>query len=249
MSSLSVWGRRVWKLTQLIENPQLIPLQRAGIGPETFLKFNRPWFHALHVDTIFDIGANSGQFAVALSHVLPKARIYSVEPLLGCFERLVKNSRKYPQIQPINCGVGAAGGTMRINENPYPDSSSFREMRSLHREQFPFTAGVEKFHDITMRTLDEIASDASIGHNVMVKMDVQGFEDEVIRGGMKTLSKARIVLIEVSFISLYVGSPSFDEINDSLKRLGLEFSGCVDQLIGPADGAILQGDALYLRRT
>jgi hypothetical protein len=81
----------------------------------------------------------------------------------------------------------------------------------------------------------------------MVKIDVQGFEDDVIAGGPAVLSRAAVVIVEVSFAALYSGPPSFDFIYSKMRKLGFSFAGSVDQLIGPIDGAILQADALFVR--
>ena len=80
------------------------------------------------------------------------------------------------------------------------------------------------------------------------KVDVQGFELQVLDGARDILLNADYVLIEVSFVQLYEGQPLFDEINSHLNQLGLFYSGNVEQLISKSNGKILQADALYCRR-
>jgi FkbM family methyltransferase len=243
----STLGRRFWKLTQLIDNPTAARLQLQGVSPETYLTLSQPWFVNQGIDTVFDVGANRGQFAIAIATAMPLARIISMEPLPSAYRLLVKAVAPYKRIRAINCGVGAAEGVGVIHENRYSDSSSFRPMKQLHREQFPFTQGNDIPVQVSIRTLDGIAREVDFGSRILVKIDVQGFEDEVIRGAVDTLGRADLVIVEVSFISLYEGSPSFDEVNDMLRGQGLHFAGCIGQLIGPLDGSILQGDALFVR--
>ncbi len=99
-----------------------------------------------------------------------------------------------------------------------------------------------------MRTLDSLAADLELEDRLYVKLDVQGFENEVIAGGRATLERAYMVAMEVSFAPLYEGVPVFHELYETMRGLGFEFRGMLGQLIGPLDGAILQGDALFVRR-
>ncbi len=82
---------------------------------------------------------------------------------------------------------------------------------------------------------------------LLVKIDVQGFEGEVIRGGEAVLGRAKIVIVETTFVELYVGQPLFGTIHEQLSRLGFAFQGNLSQLWNPEDGRILQADSLYAR--
>jgi len=245
--TLSSFGRKFYKLMQLIERPKAMRLQLTGISPETYLDLARPWFLDRQFDTVFDVGANKGQFAASVATALPSARVFSIEPLPDVYSELVTLASRYPNIKPINCGVGSSDGSGTIHQNVYSDSSSFRLMKPISRQQFPFTEGRDVPVQVAIRTLDGIASQVPLGSRTMVKIDVQGFEDEVIRGAPKVLGAAEMVIIEVSFVSLYDGSPTFDQVNGMLREHGLRFAGCIDQLVGPLDGSILQGDALFIR--
>ncbi len=244
---VSTFGRRFYKLTQLLEEPNLWRLHRNGVGLDTFRRFNRPWFKDAGINTVIDIGANTGQFAQLLHMVLPDAQIYSFEPLPDCFSALLKRTVDFDKFKAFNVGLGSVDGTLTFYRNPYTDSSSFRPMTALHRRQFPFTASRQSLMPIPVRTLDSFKSELELQEKLFVKIDVQGFEDEVIEGGKRIISRAEMVLVEVSFAPLYEGVPAFEQLNHRMRRLGFEFRGCVDQLIGPLDGAILQADALYIR--
>ena len=62
---------------------------------------------------------------------------------------------------------------------------------------------------------------------ILVKIDVQGVEDKVIRGGIETLKKAKIVITEVEFVELYEGQVLFDGIYEQLNKLGFKFKGTI----------------------
>jgi hypothetical protein len=79
----------------------------------------------------------------------------------------------------------------------------------------------------------------------LIKLDVQGYELEVLRGGEACLRHARAVLCEVSFKVFYSGQPLFHEIVAFLAARGFTLSALG---AGTALGAPLgQADALFLR--
>ena len=120
-------------------------------------------------------------------------------------------------------------------------------MEKLHKEAFKFAKN-QKLIEIEVDTLDNYSYLLNENRNLLVKIDVQGFEKQVIEGGKNVLSKARIIILEVSYEPLYLGQPTFKEIYDELYSLGFEFHGNIEYLRNPKDLSILQSDALFIRR-
>jgi FkbM family methyltransferase len=58
-----------------------------------------------------------------------------------------------------------------------------------------------------VRRLSDVARELNLRHPLLLKPDVQGFEDKVIIGGEDVVARAKIVIIEVSFQSLFEGGP------------------------------------------
>ena len=83
---------------------------------------------------------------------------------------------------------------------------------------------------------------------ILIKIDVQGSEDKVIRGGQKTLRRAKAVIVETSFTELYDGQPLFHDIYEGLRSLGFSYSGSwAPDLKNPLDGSHLQQDSIFVR--
>ena len=116
-------------------------------------------------------------------------------------------------------------------------------MLGLHRAAWPYTAeaGTE---EIELRRLDAV--DLPIEPSLLVKIDVQGFEDKVIVGGRNTIGAAACVVTEVSFQRLYEAQPLFDAIYRMLRDMGFEYRGNWEQLPDPRDGKLLQADAIFV---
>ena len=66
------------------------------------------------IDTVLDIGANNGQFALDIHTRLPKAKIYSFEPLQEAFRELTGNLKTVPGFRAFNIGLGDSNGTATI---------------------------------------------------------------------------------------------------------------------------------------
>jgi hypothetical protein len=117
-------------------------------------------------------------------------------------------------------------------------------MAQLHKDELPYTAE-SVVEDITVSVLDELLEGLSLPEPYLIKIDVQGFEEQVLLGAAKSLRKAAAVVVEVSTTPLYAGEPGFDRIYDLMQSCGFDFCGTVDELRSVRDGRILQFDCLF----
>ena len=239
-------GKKIARLAEALENPKLFSLRWRGISIDAFLKLNQPWLTEAGINTIFDIGANVGQFAKLIHEVLPKAMIYSFEPLEDCYEELKKRMQKVDNFEAFNVALSNTNGEMEFHRNEHTPSSSILPMADLHRENYPFTAK-EYLTKVRSARLDDIARDLKIEDNLLIKIDVQGFEDKVIAGGRNIIRRATILILETSFQPLYIGQPLFEDIYDSLKQ-GFRYMGALNQNRSPIDGSMLDEDSIFVKK-
>ena len=204
------------------------------------------WLKEMHIRTILDIGANTGQFASQIHRVLPEATLYSFEPLKDCYDKLCKTMRGVYKFSAFNYALGDTTGQTQIYRNDSTPSSSLLPMEELHKQAFPFTAQAAA-QKIEIRRLDDIAGQLEIIDNLLIKIDVQGTEDKVILGGEKLISRASILIVETSFRPLYKSQPLFDNIYDLLKRHYFVYMGTEHIIRNPNDGSILQCDSVFMR--
>jgi FkbM family methyltransferase len=215
--------------------------------PPPLSKDNRyQWLRELEIATVLDIGANIGQAAKEFSEIFPDAAIISFEPLKECYETLCKLSNTIPKFKAYNLALGDFQGKEVIYRNNYSLSSSILRMELLHETAFPFTSQTTE-EIITVEKLDAIAPSLDLKMNLLIKIDVQGFEDKVIMGGIETLKRATVIITEVSFYPLYKGQLLFDGIYDLLKALDFSYKGSYWQLTDPKTGQILQQDAIFIK--
>jgi FkbM family methyltransferase len=195
--------------------------------------------------TVIDVGANQGQFALAAAWCFPKARVFSFEPVPATVEVLRENIRRNPRVTVCPVALGAANGELGFFESAYSHASSALPVHENQRQIWPETA---KVHEIKVPVcrLDSWDFQGSLAGPVLLKLDVQGYEREVLKGAENLLSKVDYLVFEASFVRLYEGEPLFEEMHEFVKGLGFGIVGPVGMLEGN-DGQILQMDMLYQR--
>lgn len=204
------------------------------------------YFKTFNFQTILDIGANTGQFACSIRQALPEAQIYSFEPLKSCFEALVASRGGDTRFKAFNYALGEKNEEVEMHKSAYSPSSSILEMSQTHKELFPHTKE-HTSEKIRIKRLDDVAQDLNLAKEILIKVDVQGFEDRVLAGGQQTFSLAKAVIMEVSFVKLYEGQPSFDQLYTSLKKLGFEYKGSLEQKNDKHSGAVISEDSLFIK--
>ena len=202
------------------------------------------WLQNLGIETVLDIGANDGEFAKHVRSVLPTAQIYSFEPLKDCFQRLQAHFVEDSKFQAINLALGSQAEHVTIYRSSYSPSSSLLPMADLHKQAFPHTSGQSE-EIVEVAKLDDLATKLNIKLPLLLKMDVQGFETEVIAGGLDTLKQASVLILEMSLEKLYEGQELFDSMYRRLHDLGFHYCGNYAQLRHSEDNRVLQIDAIF----
>jgi len=205
------------------------------------------WLSSLNINTIIDIGAHTGEFSRSIRRLLPHPSIIAFEPLEKPYGELVNRMAEASNFKAFRCALGDCNIMKTdMHRNEFTPSSSLLEMADLHKQAFPYTAQ-ESSETVEVRRLDDVMADMPLIDNILIKIDVQGYEDKVIRGGEKLISRAKVLIIEASFHKLYEGQPLFDEIYRSLREKGFRYIGNLTQLYHPGDGTVLQADLILTR--
>jgi FkbM family methyltransferase len=206
------------------------------------------WLKDLNINTILDVGANIGQFVLEINRYLPSAQIYSFEPLKDAYLQLVRNGEKIKNLRVFNIALGDFNGTTKIYGNKFSPASSILELTGLAKEAYPFVAYTFE-EEVSVRKFDGIVIDENIElkSEVLIKLDMQGYEDRVIEGGINTFRKAKVVITEVSFQELYKDQVLFDLIYDELKELGFKYKGNINISLHSKIGTPLFADAIFVR--
>src|SRR5438093_5987405 len=226
-------------------SPDFLEEMVAAFGPQ--YKPEDHWLANCGIQTVLDVGAHMGEFAQRIRAMLPGADLISFEPLQEPFAKLTERFKGQPNFRAIRCALGEKAGQHEIHHNEYAPSSSLLSMAELHKQSFTF-AVKQKTEMIEVRRLSDVVRELNLRDPLLLKLDVQGFEDKVIAGGEDVVARAKIIIIEVSFQPLYEGGPLFDDVYRLLKEHGFTYHGNFEQLFSPKDGRILQADAIFCRQ-
>lgn len=203
----------------------------------------------LDFGSVIDVGANAGQFARQISEFFPNARLYRFEPLENPFQKLAAWAKE--QNNRVRCFQTALGdrsgeAEMHLHEQHSPSSSLLAATDTCHR-LYPQTQA-ESMTRIQVATLDAALEEVldSMPREILLKLDVQGFEDRVLRGGARVLSHCRAVVLEVCLDPLYTGQANFHELVKVCYKANFRYAGNLDQIYGE-DGRVVFLDAVFVK--
>jgi FkbM family methyltransferase len=197
----------------------------------------------LDVQRVIDIGANEGQYAIALRRSGFAGLIESYEPTRVAYATLAELATTDPNWRTHQKALGDEEGTLTLTVTA---DSLFSSALAINESQF----GTDpSFHAARTETVPVSTLDASVGPDryTAVKMDVQGFERQVIAGGEKTLRTVPYLEMEMSMVEVYEGQMMIRESLDRAEELG--FTLALVEHVMPDDitGAARQLNGIFYR--
>jgi FkbM family methyltransferase len=210
----------------------------AGVEHDSVLR-------SLDCRTVVDVGANRGQFALAARHRWPTARIVSFEPLehpAATFAEIFDDD-DLVTLHDAAIGPSEELGTMHLSGRD--DSSSLLAITELQDTVFPGTAEVGTV-SVRVAPLGAFVDAASLEPPALLKIDVQGYELEVLRGCEPLLRSFDRIYCECSFVELYRGQGLAGAVIDWLSERGYALTGVFNAAYD-GEGRAVQADFLFSR--
>ncbi len=200
------------------------------------------------VDVVLDVGANIGQYAAEIRRHGFGGQIISFEPLAAAFTELLENARDDSHWRVENLALGSAPGTISMHVSRNLVSSSALDMRDRHVSAAPSSIYVSN-ESVAVKRLDDLLPTlVSETARVALKVDVQGFEREVLAGAVVAMKRTQVVELEMSLVELYANETLMPEMTQTLVGQGFELVGLEPGLVEPASGHLLQVDGLFVKR-
>jgi FkbM family methyltransferase len=193
--------------------------------------------------TVVDIGANRGQFALVARRLFPEAQIHSFEPLPGPAARFRAIFAGDVRVRLHEAAIAQESGNSTIHVSRRDDSSSLLPITVRQNNFFPGTAQA-RTATIRVGPLREFLKEEQIEAPALLKLDVQGFELQALRGCESLLRRFGHVYAECSFVELYAGQALADEVIVWLQDRGFALTGVYNMGYARA-GQAIQGDFLF----
>lgn len=186
--------------------------------------------------TIIDIGAYEGTWTEEITILFPEAHILMIEGQKNKEQILLKKSKNIPNSNVKIALLGAE--TKKVEFNIYETASSvFKEDNETNAET----------EQIELILLDTLVVGTEFEHSDLIKLDTQGYELEILKGGPSVLRSAKVVLMEVSMLGIYKGAPLIDEVIGFMKLNGFVLYDICSIMRRPYDQALFQSDFLFLK--
>ncbi len=199
----------------------------------------------LCLDFVIDVGANRGQFSLVCRELYPKAAVVAFEPQDGpasVYRALFTGDTR------VRLHVNALApvrGRLTMNISARDDSSSLLPISEAQIDNFPGTQAVG-VREVTAGPLGDFVQVSEFGSRCLLKIDVQGFELEVLKAADSLLHGFQWIYVECSFVPLYEGQALAPEIIAWLADRHFSPAGRFNAMY-TRDGGLLQADLLFRR--
>jgi FkbM family methyltransferase len=204
---------------------------------------------AVHeVNTVLDVGANVGQFARKLRDSGFRGKIVSFEATSAAHGKLREEAKADKGwIVAPRAAIGDSDGSTTIHVSANSAASSVLAMLPAHAEAAPESRYVAS-EEVMLRKLDTIGRQfVSNDDRVFIKLDVQGFEYQVLQGAKELLTRVIGLQLEHSLVPLYAGEHLFHPMLHELEERGFELWSLVPGFVDGSTGRLLQVDGVFFR--
>jgi FkbM family methyltransferase len=200
------------------------------------------------IDCVFDVGASDGRYGLDLRRFGYSGRIVGFEPLSDAFTRLQGHARHDNRwvAERIALGRDTREVTLNVAGNDGA-SSSILPMLEEHLQAAPEARYVGS-EVVDQRPLDDVWRALAPGTlRPFLKLDVQGYEREVLAGAATFLRTCAGIEVELSFVPLYDGGMLYGEALDAMDTLGFALMMLEPGFTDPRSGRMLQADGVFFR--
>jgi FkbM family methyltransferase len=204
------------------------------------------------VDAAIDVGAHEGEFGHLLrDEVGFRGPIWSFEPDPTSYGVLAARSAVDPNWQGYNLALGRDEGRMRLHRHGASDLNSFRNPTQFGQDRFTALRSATAV-DVEVRRLDGMLLEqpgrgvsSGVGGRLLLKVDTQGFDQEVLAGASGVLDRVDIIVQELSVLAVYDGVPTLSESLTYLEQQGFASAGMSTITL---DGArVIEYDGVFVR--
>ncbi len=202
-----------------------------------------------NIDLVFDVGANKGQYGLSLLDAGFKGKIVSFEPLSSAYGILLKQSKPFKSwnIAP-RCALGNENKEIEMNISANLVSSTILNMLDTHIKGAPESKIIGKEKADLMK-LDNIGKKYIKSNNTYLKIDVQGFEYEVLLGAKEIFPQIKGIELEISVEPLYEGQQwLFSNVLEYTREHNFALHSMTPAFTDNATGKVLQYNGIFFRR-
>lgn len=198
------------------------------------------------VGTVWDVGANCGQYVDALRRGGYRGQVVSIEPESEAFHQLWMRATHARGWIALRTAVSDHTGERVLHVSRNGQSSSLLRMLDRHLAAAPLSE-VTREESVATTTLDELLRDSGALGPYFVKLDLQGGELAALQGAPRLLEDTVACEVELSLVPLYENAPSWEQVAAYLRESGFSMCDLERVFVDPATEDLLQINALFQR--
>lgn len=208
-------------------------------APDMFWSIKNLKYNGFNPSKIIDIGAYQGSWTEEVLTIFPESKFLMIEAMNSKENYLKKVVDKFPEKVSYEIGLLAAKKDIQVQFHQLETASS------VLCEHTPTNAEVvEK----CTTTLDELSIERGFVGSEFLKLDTQGYEIEILRGGQNTLENAEVVLTEVSLIDIHQQCPLLKDMLVFMDDHNFQSYDICSFTRRPLDKALWQTDVIFVKR-
>ncbi len=204
-------------------------------------------FETYHIDLVLDVGASDGGYARQIRANGYHGRICSFEPRAAAFRALKESGRSDKKWEVMNCALGKANGSLDIHISENGDSSSLLDLARSPGSESVQVSYIGK-ESVSMASLDGLFENIrQDSKNILLKMDVQGFEMEVLTGAEHSLAFIDTIQVELALTPTYQNQMHLHQMCGLLHQMGYTMVSIEPGTHNQATGQQFEVDGLFHR--
>ncbi|MFG0274083.1 MAG: FkbM family methyltransferase [Phycisphaerales bacterium] len=198
---------------------------------------------------IVDGGAHIGRVTRRLLGAFPAATIYAFEPVRETFDQLASALADEPRATAVHAALGGAPDELEIRVNGCTGTSSIltaaNRLHGYHGEKVT----LRRTETVPVVTLDDWSDEQGVDRIDFLKLDLQGFELEALKGADRLLrTSVRAVYSEAQLVELYEDAALFGDLDRFLRDRGFDLYRIQEIFGGGPEQRSTCCDAIWIER-
>jgi FkbM family methyltransferase len=219
-------------------------IQRIGSTEEAVI---RRLLHSENADLVVDVGANQGQYGGLMRLLGYSGDLISFEPSADAYRLLTRATNRDSKWTAVQAALGSTSEIAFLNVSANSVSSSMLRVSSRHRQAERASERIAS-ERVPVLPLDGQLSQFGDKSRIWLKLDVQGYEGEVLKGATHTLPRCRVIQCEASLQALYEGGIDYLDLLRIVRDEGFTMVWIEPGFIDQESGELLQFDFIAVRR-